>query len=54
MYPLFNFTMCCLYVAEVIFVAYIGIMKGPGQGVAALVLIGVTVLWHWMVSDMLL
>eukprot|EP00904_Undaria_pinnatifida_P004555 jgi/Undpi1/140/HiC_scaffold_1.g00139.m1 len=50
MYLLFAFSMACLYVGEVVFVAYMGIKKGVDQGVVALVLIFITLLWHWTVN----
>lgn len=46
MYLLFSFSMACLYVGEVVFLAYMGIKEGTSQGVLALILIFITLLWH--------
>lgn len=54
MYLLFAFSMACLYVGEVVFVAYMGIKEGVDQGVVALVLIFITLLWHWTVSSIVI
>lgn len=50
MYLLFSFSMACLYVGEVVFVAYVGIKEGVDQGVVALILVLITLVWHWSVS----
>lgn len=49
MYLLFSFSMACLYIGEIVFVAYVGIKEGAQQGVVAIILVGITVLWHYTV-----
>lgn len=51
MFLLFSFGMASLYVGEVVFVAFIGIKQGAGQGVWALILIFITMAWHYMVRN---
>lgn len=46
MYLLFSFSMACLYIGEVVFLAYIGIKKGAYETIAAVVLIFITIFWH--------
>lgn len=51
MYLLFRFSMACLYIGELVFVAFIGIKEGSRQGVVAVVLVVITVLWHCTVRS---
>lgn len=46
MYLVFYFGMACLYIGEIVFVAFVGIKKGPQQGVVAIALVFITLLWH--------
>ncbi|CAN0322366.1 unnamed protein product [Pylaiella littoralis] len=50
MYLLFRFSMASLYIGEVVFLAYVGLKKGPQQAALALILIGITFLWHLQVN----
>lgn len=49
MYLLFRFSMASLYIGEIVFVAYMGIKKGTYQGIAAIVLVVITAIWHMKV-----
>ena len=51
MYLLFSFSMACLYVGEVVFVAYMGIKEGVTQGIVAIILLLITILWHFTVRE---
>lgn len=50
MYLLFSFGMASLYIGEVVFFAFIGIKKGVFQAIWALILIFITIAWHFMAS----
>ncbi|CBJ31516.1 early-response-to-dehydration protein [Ectocarpus siliculosus] len=50
MYLLFSFSMACLYIGEVVFLAYIGIKEGAYETIAAVVLIFITIFWHMHVN----
>lgn len=51
MYLLFSFGVAGLYVGEVVFFAFVGIKEGIGQATWALILIFVTMAWHYLVSQ---
>ena len=46
MYLLFRFSMMCLYIGEIVFVAFLGIKEGAAQSPVALILVFITILWH--------
>ncbi|CAM9836918.1 unnamed protein product, partial [Scytosiphon promiscuus] len=50
MYLLFTFSMASLYIGEIVFVAYMGIKKGTYQGIASIILVVITALWHKLVN----
>lgn len=46
MYLVFSFSMLCLYIGEIVFVAFLGIKKGAAQSPVALILVVITIVWH--------